>query len=138
MGTRAALVVAVLFTGCAGDPHITEPGAHGGAGQSSATSGAGGDGGASGCAQGQAACDGVCIDVTGDPVNCGACGTVCEAQQVCRDGACDCPDDPIVVLATGQAAPMFIKVDETNVYWTDNAAGTVMKVPKRCGAPTML
>src|SRR5262245_59498126 len=103
---KPALLVAAMLVGRAGDPLVTEPGGQGASGQT--TSGEGGRGGASGCAQGQAEGDGVCIDVTGDPENCGACGTACAAEQACRNGACDCPGDPISVLATGQAGALFM------------------------------
>lgn len=32
-----------------------------------------------------------CIDVLGDPENCGACGSACPAGVSCVDGTCDCP-----------------------------------------------
>ncbi len=50
------------------------------------------------CAGG-GACDGACLDVRGDPSNCGGCGTVCpaigEAAPVCVDGRCAgaCPGE---------------------------------------------
>ncbi|MBL8684761.1 MAG: hypothetical protein JNK05_36630 [Myxococcales bacterium] len=31
-----------------------------------------------------------CVDLRADPLNCGACGTVCEMGQICASGACAC------------------------------------------------
>lgn len=42
------------------------------------------------CVEGQAGCGSVCIDVTADPANCGACGRTCGASQACVAGACTC------------------------------------------------
>lgn len=41
-----------------------------------------------GCPVGQADCGGGCIDVLGDPANCGFCGNVCSADQQCFLGGC--------------------------------------------------
>jgi hypothetical protein len=38
-------------------------------------------------------------------------------------------------FAAGQDVPYGITLDATNVYWTNHAAGTVMKAPKAGGAP---
>jgi hypothetical protein len=43
---------------------------------------------ADGCGLYQAECDGVCIPVSMDPDNCGGCGVVCEAGDVCSGGKC--------------------------------------------------
>ena len=45
------------------------------------------------CAAGQRACGGACATLADDPLNCGACGTVCPRTQVCAAGACraSCP-----------------------------------------------
>jgi len=47
-----------------------------------------GDGGTD-CPTGQTECDGTCVDTDSDGMNCGACGTVCGAGEVC-DGAGTC------------------------------------------------
>ncbi|MFO0608413.1 MAG: hypothetical protein U0324_34925 [Polyangiales bacterium] len=36
----------------------------------------------------QARCNGACVDVSGDPANCGSCGATCPAGRVCVAGAC--------------------------------------------------
>ena len=40
------------------------------------------------CQAGLSACNGVCVNETSDPANCGACGKTCSAGQVCSNGAC--------------------------------------------------
>lgn len=46
------------------------------------------DGGTAQCAAGELACDGGCIDVTGDDNNCGGCGDTCAAPMHCAQAAC--------------------------------------------------
>jgi len=41
-----------------------------------------------GCSTGLTACNSTCTNVQSDPSNCGACGTVCAAGQVCNAGQC--------------------------------------------------
>ena len=40
------------------------------------------------CPAGETVCGGACVDLTSDPLNCGACSTVCGAGQVCSNSAC--------------------------------------------------
>ncbi len=40
------------------------------------------------CAAGETLCGSVCIDVSSDPDNCGACGTACPTGQICSEGVC--------------------------------------------------
>lgn len=49
-------------------------------------------GGTCACAFGATACgaDNACIDTGFDPNNCGACGTVCAAGELCIEGGCVC------------------------------------------------
>jgi hypothetical protein len=59
-----------------------------------------------------------------------------------RDGSFDSGDagdlpKPVVTLFTG-TGPCAIAVNATNVYWTDNAAGTVMSIPRNGGAATTI
>jgi hypothetical protein len=56
----------------------------------------GGAGAASGkapsaCALPKTQCGTRCVDTATAPRNCGRCGVVCEAGQVCRAGACSKP-----------------------------------------------
>jgi hypothetical protein len=64
------------------------------------------DGGNMGCPEGQATCGGVCIDVSADPANCGACGSVCAASENCYGGVClaPAPSSDQVCAAQGLSA----------------------------------
>ena len=53
---------------------------------SAAADGGGGDAGP--CGPGATLCGGMCIPTSGDRMNCGACGHVCAAGEVCSEGAC--------------------------------------------------
>ncbi|MGC4094111.1 MAG: MXAN_6577-like cysteine-rich protein [Polyangiaceae bacterium] len=56
---------------------------------SSSTDGdAQGTGGSSSCSSGQALCSGTCIDVSANPVSCGACGRACNSDEICNQGSC--------------------------------------------------
>ena len=51
--------------------------------------------GANCCDDGEACCDGRCVDLMHSKTDCGACGHLCEGDTVCRDGACGCPPDTL-------------------------------------------
>ena len=40
------------------------------------------------CASGYTVCDGRCVDLQRDPLNCNACGFACELEEGCRRGVC--------------------------------------------------
>jgi hypothetical protein len=44
------------------------------------------------CADGLSPCDGDCVDLRSDPLNCGECGEVCAGDEVCADGDCRLPN----------------------------------------------
>jgi hypothetical protein len=50
-----------------------------------------GGGGGGGCTDGLTDCSGVCKNLQTDPANCGQCGKVCAAQQVCVASGCCFP-----------------------------------------------
>ncbi|MGC4118516.1 MAG: DUF2341 domain-containing protein [Myxococcales bacterium] len=67
------------------------------------------------CADGTTGCGGECRKLSGDPLNCGACGTVCAAGQRCVDSVCACPAATPNACGTGEAAfCTSFKADPTN------------------------
>ncbi len=54
-------------------------------------------GGCSGCSTAKTLCGQVCVDVSADDSNCGACGTVCGAGKTCAQGSCvaTCPSGEV-------------------------------------------
>jgi hypothetical protein len=110
----------------------------GGAVAASADAGAGKDG--SGPSGGLDASTGGGPDANHESGSCGSnvdsgCGATCDGTLV--GGEC------VVTLASGRYFGSAIAVDDTNVYWTTipnagKGAGTVMKVARCGGTPTML
>jgi hypothetical protein len=49
-------------------------------------------------------CDGVCVDTSWDPYNCGSCGAECVAGFVCENGLCVCPGS--LVHCNGQCVDL--------------------------------
>jgi hypothetical protein len=45
----------------------------------------------SGCGPGLTTCNAACVDLTSDPLNCGACGSQCPIGAACQNGACMAP-----------------------------------------------
>jgi hypothetical protein len=52
------------------------------------------------CDQGQAFCNGTCIDVQSNATNCGTCGHSCDEGKLCVEGVCTCA--PISCAVSGQ------------------------------------
>lgn len=111
-----------------GSPSSTTVTGSGGAATASTTatmSGAGGCGGdcnpPPACTPPLVPCNGVCMDVSADPANCGACG------HDCLGGACAAGMCQPIVLSTTDAA-FDLTVDATHVYWVTHP-GDVWKVP---------
>ena len=96
----------------------------------------GGNGGGGPCPTGQDFCGGVCIDVTVDPQNCGACDVVCTttapSTAACEGARC------VVTLASVSGSPGSIALDATHAYFTNAIMGKVHKVPIGGGNPVEL
>jgi hypothetical protein len=73
--------------------------------------------GEAGTGLGQDASADACPNSQFDPHNCGTCGHDCMGGA-CQEGTC--VPLPPGVLASGQASPTSIVVDDTNVYWINN------------------
>ena len=89
-----------------------------------------------GCATGKTSCGGTCVDTQSDPNNCGACGTVCPANQSCIAGAClqtGCP--------AGQVSCSADKADCADLSRDPNncgACGTACAADEGCCAGVCL
>jgi sugar lactone lactonase YvrE len=69
-------------------------------------------------------------------------GAMESSGDSCAGGQCDgpkpvCGEGPCI-LASGQRSPAGIAVDATSVYWADNGAGTIVKVPSDGGTPVTI
>lgn len=53
------------------------------------------------CDLGEQCCDDVCVRPDSDPDNCGGCGVVCAADEVCASGSCSRACDPPLELCGG-------------------------------------
>lgn len=52
------------------------------------------DTGAPSCGYPQVLCAGRCLDVSGDPMNCGGCNAMCPSGYTCTVGLCVAPPTP--------------------------------------------
>jgi hypothetical protein len=88
------------------------------------------------CPAGDLSCGaGLCVDATRDPLNCGACNKICSPSEVCSGSACVPVSQATLATGQGVSGP---KVDATDVYFSDFILGTINKVPKAGGAPTIV
>lgn len=86
-------------------------------------------------------CDGQCVDLLNDNDNCGECGLQCVGfpgmAACCGDGECELEPLPVTVATTADR-PRAFALDDTHVYWTTGAAGTVERVEKHGGQAQVL
>src|SRR5580658_1516524 len=115
-----------------------------GASCASSTSGAGIGGGVDGSVLDSGEADGEASP--GSPPSVDGNDGIGDAGQESFDGGAGvtaCPGDSVsspgvITLASGLSIPLGIVVDSNSVYWTDQAAGTVMSVSLDGGALTTL
>lgn len=76
------------------------------------------------CAQNEARCDGVCVDVMSNPMQCGSCDIMCDSGS-CEQGVCE-PEEPLT-CPTGQVVcdMMCVSTDSNAAHCgsCDNACG---------------
>ena len=83
------------------------------------------------CPSGGTWCASLCVDLSTDTHNCGACGHDCEGTK-CALGAC-------TSVMWQSVDPVAIALDATNVYFTNRDQGTIERMPKTGGQlPTMI
>lgn len=80
------------------------------------------------CADGTTLCDGLCLATASDPFNCGGCGEVCDATEVCADGACG------AACAAGTTSCLRACVDTTSNSAHCGACGAACPGGTRCVA----
>jgi len=109
----------------AGSGGATSASATGSGGATSATS-ASGTGGS--CATGQTMCGGACVDTATDPANCGECGRDCQGTK------CDAARCETVIIVPQQKSLWDIAVNTTNVFWSTDGSGAVVRADLKGGS----
>jgi len=87
-------------------------------------------GNASTCSGGQTLCTGTCVDLTADPNNCGACGTVCGLGTTCQSGTCAVP--PAFCTLDSQCGTGAYCDTGTNTCAAQGATGFVCASNNQC------
>ncbi len=87
----------------------------------------GGDVDSGSCSSPETTCGGKCVSTSSDPDNCGACGTVCGASQVCSQGQCGASCSGGGTMCTpdgGKAICASLQTDPKNCGSCGNACGS--------------
>lgn len=111
----ALAVASVVAAGCGGDSRPRSDGGGGGG------DGGGTDGGGGGGCGSLTMCGTECVDTRYDPNNCGACGTVCGAGEVCSGGTCAGGCGTGTVMCGDRCADT--RIDPENCGMCGNACG---------------
>jgi Stigma-specific protein, Stig1 len=82
-------------------------------------------------------CDALCVDLTSDPDNCGACDHACAPQATCGAGACG-PSPTVARAAPAACGKMALVANNGTLYWTDTVNGVVMRMPAAGGDATQI
>ena len=80
------------------------------------------------CAAGELTCGGKCVDTSGDPKNCGTCGTACKTGEVCSLGKCG------LSCSGGTSLCGDLCKDTQNDVANCGACGTACKAGELCSA----
>ena len=95
-----------------------------GTGTGTGTGGANtGTGGAGGCEGTLFACDGLCVDLSLNPLHCGACGNACDAVQSCTGGTCKQPASVLAIATAGGQHTCALLSDASVKCWGRNDNG---------------
>lgn len=91
------------------------------------------------CPFGLVQCGTSCVMVDTDSANCGACGHACPSGQLCDLGGC-VAQSSLVLATTGYTTQgsYEVIVDGANIYYTDPATSSVLRVPLAGGQATTL
>lgn len=90
------------------------------------------------CDAGQTACNGVCVDTSSDPMNCGGCGSICNTK--CTNGICQLINPMGCDGGVGGVGDnACITIDSMNVYWASGLAnGSIWRLPLGGGCPGLV
>jgi hypothetical protein len=86
------------------------------------------------CAEGQTACDGVCVDLSSDDEHCGGCGISC-GSGTCTDGACGASCDASELSCGEICCPVTLGCDATGnacAPMPDSGAADTFVPPPPC------
>jgi hypothetical protein len=77
------------------------------------------------CEKGSTECDGACVRLTSDNLNCGACGTTCGGGQVCSAGSCGVTCQASLTTCGGTCTDLQTENNNCGACGTSCAAGQV-------------
>lgn len=94
-------------------------------------------GGGESCGEGQKCCGGICVDISSDAMNCGACGNVCGGNAPnCQAGSCVCGTGP-TARACAMPTPSPIPLLPPNLGESCCDGECVANTDTNCGCGVM-